>query len=295
MILKMDSEKGKISLGYRQVLPDPWKEIAKNYSVGQRIPCTISRITLNGAFVRLPEGVEAFMPTSEVSSQRLKHPSEAISEGEEYELEILELNADSRKCILSLRAARGEPSLRREVQRAPYLLSGSGAHDRGRGKFDKKSGRRRREEEDGDGARTSQIRGGSSITTIGDRLGALRGVFRVSDDGGKEVAEAAKKKSAKAAPTGEPKIKDQESHAKAVSEKLVESVPASEPETREQEAVLEAVADHPSEAAPTSQLEVQADAEAAAVQPEEGEVPTEPKDVKESDEIPASESEEPKA
>jgi predicted RNA-binding protein with RPS1 domain len=290
MILKMEPEKGKISLGYRQVLPDPWKEIAKNYTVGQRITCTIGRITLNGAFVRLPEGVEAFLPASEVSGKRLKHPSEAINEGEDYELEILEINADSRKCILSLRAARGEPSFRRDDQRGPYPPSGGGSYDRGRGKFDKKPGRRRRDEEDGDGARTSQIRGGASITTIGDRLGALRGVFRQSDEGGEEVAGTAPKK-----PAAEPKVKAQAEAVEAPSEQPVETAPAAAPEVNAQAEVVEAPTEQPVEAAPSPEPEVQAEVEVAEVQAVEAEAPAEPTDAQESNDATTSETEEPTA
>ena len=75
MVLRLDEANGRVSLGLRQVLPDPWIEIKKNYRRGQKIKVQISRIVQSGAFVRLPEGAEAFLPISEMSNRRIKKPS----------------------------------------------------------------------------------------------------------------------------------------------------------------------------------------------------------------------------
>ncbi|MFN7172724.1 MAG: hypothetical protein ACK4P3_08095, partial [Fimbriimonadaceae bacterium] len=151
-------------------------------------------------------------------------------------------------------------------------------------------GRRRRDEEDGDGARTSQIRGGASITTIGDRLGALRGVFRQSDEGGEEVAGAAPKK-----PAAEPKVKAQAEAVKAPSEQPVETAPAAAPEVSAQAEVVEAPTEQPVEAAPSPEPEVQAEVEVAEVQSAEVEAPAVPTDAQESNDATTSETEEPTA
>lgn len=117
MILKLDPEKGKVSLGLRQVLPDPWAQIASTYHVGETVKGTISRLVRNGTFLRLLEGVEAFIPLSELSSRRLKQPEEVVSTGQEVEALIIEMNPEQRRMILSLRAMEEQGS-RKEARRA---------------------------------------------------------------------------------------------------------------------------------------------------------------------------------
>jgi len=68
MVLRLDPTAGKISLGHRQVLPDPWNLIRQNYTIGQKLTVPISRLVQSGAFIKLPEGAEAFMPVSEMST-----------------------------------------------------------------------------------------------------------------------------------------------------------------------------------------------------------------------------------
>ncbi|HMS54786.1 MAG TPA: 30S ribosomal protein S1 [Fimbriimonadaceae bacterium] len=177
MVLRLDPANGKISLGHRQVLPDPWSIIRQNYSVGQKLTCKISRIVVSGAFVRLPEGAEAFMPISEMSSRRIKHPSEVIEEGAEVEVQVLDLRPDERRMVLSLRALGAEPE-----------RTGGGDSDdpfdrRGKGgKKGGKKGGRGRDDDDFDefvGSRRGFATGGA---TIGERLGMLKGLLRPGDD-----------------------------------------------------------------------------------------------------------------
>ena len=76
MILKLKLDQGRISLGLRQILPDPWTEIGDKYKVGDLVKVTISRLVPFGAFVTLEEGVEAIIPTSELAERRIAKPSE---------------------------------------------------------------------------------------------------------------------------------------------------------------------------------------------------------------------------
>lgn len=178
MVLRLDPSNGKISLGHRQVLPDPWSIIRQNYTVGQKLTCKISRIVVSGAFVRLPEGAEAFMPISEMSSRRIKHPSEVIEEGAEVEVQVLDLRPDERRMVLSLRALGAEP------ERTGGGGDSDDPFDR-RGKGGKKGGKkggRGRDDEDFDefvGSRRGFATGGA---TIGERLGMLKGLLRPGDD-----------------------------------------------------------------------------------------------------------------
>ena len=71
MILKLRLDQGRISLGLRQILPDPWTEIGDKYKVGDPIKVTVSRLVPFGAFVTLEEGIEAIIPNSELSDRRI--------------------------------------------------------------------------------------------------------------------------------------------------------------------------------------------------------------------------------
>ncbi|MFN8220499.1 MAG: S1 RNA-binding domain-containing protein, partial [Fimbriimonadales bacterium] len=178
MVLRLDKDTGKISLGHRQVLPDPWTLIKQNYTVGQKITCTISRIVVSGAFIRLPESAEAFLPVSEMSSRRIKHPSEVISEGQEVEVQIIDLRPDERRMVLSMRALGGGQDIRPMSEQDDDFRGKKGGKPGGK----KGKGGRGRDDDDMDdyvGGRRGFATGGA---TIGERLGMLKGLLRPEED-----------------------------------------------------------------------------------------------------------------
>ena len=172
MVLRLDPDTGRISLGRRQVMPDPWTTIRDNYTVNQKMMATISRVVQSGAFVKLPEGAEAFIPASEMSHRRAGKPSEIVKPGEEIEVQVLELRPDERRMVLSIRALQPyeerAPSMEEFRSERPDQREGRGGG--GGGKRDKGRGGR---QETGDGGRGA---------TIGERLGALRGFSNHDDD-----------------------------------------------------------------------------------------------------------------
>ncbi len=190
MVLRLDSGAGKISLGHRQVLPDPWNLIKENYKNGQKMKVTISRIVQSGAFIKLPENAEAFLPVSEMSYRRIKRPQDVIEEGQETDVQIIDLRPDERRMVLSMKAVGGGTELRpgasvagsgyeedmRRADRGKPRASGPGAKGkkggRGRDDFD--------EVEEISGRRGFATGG----ATIGERLGALKGMF--TQEEGKE-------------------------------------------------------------------------------------------------------------
>jgi 4-hydroxy-3-methylbut-2-enyl diphosphate reductase len=193
MVLRLDAGAGKISLGHRQVLPDPWNLIKQNYTVGQKLNITIGRIVQSGAFIKLPEGAEAFMPVSEMSFRRIKRPQDVVEENQEVEAQIIDLRPDERRMVLSMRALGGGGELRPGADRSGPAPTTSfddemrrGA-DRGGKKKGKKGGRGRDEFEDFDevGGRRGFATGGA---TIGERLGMLKG-FLGRDDEEEETEE----------------------------------------------------------------------------------------------------------
>ena len=188
MVLRLDANAGKISLGHRQVLPDPWNLIKQNYTVGQKLTITIGRIVQSGAFIKLPEGAEAFMPVSEMSFRRIKRPQDVVEENQEVEAQIIDLRPDERRMVLSMRAIGGGGELRpgadRSLSSAPSTSYDDemrrGGADRGK-KKGKKGGRGRDDFEDFDdvGGRRGFATGGA---TIGERLGVLKGLFGRDDE-----------------------------------------------------------------------------------------------------------------
>jgi 4-hydroxy-3-methylbut-2-enyl diphosphate reductase len=170
MVLRLDPGSGRISLGRRQVLPDPWTSFRENYSVGQRLTLPISRIVQSGAFVKLPEGAEAFIPMSEMSHRRINKPQEAVETGQEVEVQVIDLRPDERRLVLSMRAL------------LPY------EEQQGRSEEAKHRGERSRDRR---GSSRSESRGHQSAPTgnltIGERLSALKGL-NFGDDESEEPA-----------------------------------------------------------------------------------------------------------
>ena len=110
MILKLKLDQGRISLGLRQILPDPWTEIGDKYKVGDLVKVEVSRLVPFGAFVTLEEGVEAIIPTSELAERRVMKPSDAVNPGDQVEARIIEMRPDERKMTLSIRRAVESPT-----------------------------------------------------------------------------------------------------------------------------------------------------------------------------------------
>ncbi len=188
MVLRLDAEVGKISLGHRQVLPDPWNLIKENYRNQQTLKVTISRIVQSGAFIKLPEGAEAFMPISEMSYRKIKRPQDVIEEGQEVDCQIIDLRPDERRMVLSMRAIGGgggggdsrssvsvpptsgyEEDMRR-ADRSKSAKKGKKGAGRGRDDFE--------EFEDLGGRRGFATSG----ATIGERLGMLKGFLGREED-----------------------------------------------------------------------------------------------------------------
>jgi predicted RNA-binding protein with RPS1 domain len=234
MVLRLDPAAGKISLGHRQVLPDPWTIIKQNYTVGQKLNVTIGRIVQSGAFVKLPEGAEAFMPVSEMSYRRIKRPQDAIEENQEVEAQIIDLRPDERRMVLSMRATgnlREERSGGGGGYESPGGYEDGPGDKRGKpiGKKGAKKGRGGREYED-DFEEVAGRRGfATGGATIGERLGALKGIFgREDEDEDEATAEA----------TGDDAAA--EATAEAPVEAPVEAPAAEKPEDAPAEATAEA-------------------------------------------------------
>lgn len=102
VVLKINKEQNRVSLGLRQILPDPWENIRKKYLPGDTLNVKVTRLAPSGAFVEL-SGVEAFIPNSELSQKRISKPEEVISIGDEVEAKVLDVRPEERRMTLSVR------------------------------------------------------------------------------------------------------------------------------------------------------------------------------------------------
>jgi small subunit ribosomal protein S1 len=109
-ILKFDKEKSRISLGRKQLLPDPWAGVPERFPAGTRIKAKVVGVTDYGAFVQLEPGVEGLIHVSEMSwSRRVKHPSKIVKVGDEVEVVVLEVKLDAQRISLGLKQALPDP------------------------------------------------------------------------------------------------------------------------------------------------------------------------------------------
>ncbi len=109
-VLKVDRETRRVSLGLKQVQPDPWSDAEQKWRVDEVIAGRITRLAEFGAFVELAKGVEGLIPISEISYQRrLRHPGEVLSEGEVVKVRVLKVDAAAKRIGLSLKQMENDP------------------------------------------------------------------------------------------------------------------------------------------------------------------------------------------
>jgi len=109
-ILKFDQEKERVSLGLKQITPDPWEEASGKYPVGARVSGKVVSLTDYGAFIELEEGVEGLIHVSEMSwTKRIKHPNKLLNIGDVVESMVLAVDADNRRISLGLKQVEPNP------------------------------------------------------------------------------------------------------------------------------------------------------------------------------------------
>jgi small subunit ribosomal protein S1 len=109
-VLKYDREKERISLGLKQLQPDPWEQVVSAYRPGDRATARVVSLTDYGAFCELTPGVEGLIHVSEMTwSRRAKHPSKFVSPGDRVEVAVLDVNSSQRRISLSLKQTLADP------------------------------------------------------------------------------------------------------------------------------------------------------------------------------------------
>ncbi|HEX6941213.1 MAG TPA: 30S ribosomal protein S1 [Longimicrobiales bacterium] len=111
-VLDIDWDRERISLGLKQLLPYPWKDVERKYPVGARVRGKVVSITNYGAFVELEKGVEGLVHISEMSwTRNVKHPSKLVSIGDEIEAVVLKVDRDDEKISLGMKQIEEDPWL----------------------------------------------------------------------------------------------------------------------------------------------------------------------------------------
>jgi len=109
-VLKYDKDKQRVSLGFKQLTPDPWLDAAHRYPVGAHVKGRVISITDYGAFVELEQGIEGLVHVSEMTwSKRTKHPSKIVSVGQQVETVVLNVNPQERRISLGLKQLETNP------------------------------------------------------------------------------------------------------------------------------------------------------------------------------------------
>ena len=109
-VLKFDKEKERISLGLRQLVPDPWETIQERYPQGARVIGRVVSVTDYGAFIELEPGVEGLIHISEMTwSRRMKHPSKVVKVGDQVESVVLDVKPRDRRVSLGIKQLEADP------------------------------------------------------------------------------------------------------------------------------------------------------------------------------------------
>ena len=109
VVLKYDSERERVSLGMKQIMPDPWAGVGDRYPIGARIKGKIVSLADYGAFVELEPGLEGLIHVSEMSWKRVTHPSKLLEMEAEVEVQVLDVDLASRRISLGLKQTESNP------------------------------------------------------------------------------------------------------------------------------------------------------------------------------------------
>ena len=116
IILKIDQETKRVSVGYKQLQPKPWDTVLERYAVGDVVKGKVVRIVSFGAFVEVEKGVDGLVHVSQISNKWLENPVTALEVGQEVEAKIIEINAEKEKMTLSIKALLAEAEPQQEVK-----------------------------------------------------------------------------------------------------------------------------------------------------------------------------------
>jgi small subunit ribosomal protein S1 len=122
-VLKYDTEKERVSLGMKQMQPDPWETVKAAYPVGAKLKGKVVSLAEYGAFVEIGDGVEGLIHVSEMSwTKRVKHPSQVVNIGDEVEVQVLEVDPETRRISLGMKQLQQNPWVELKEGYAPGTI-----------------------------------------------------------------------------------------------------------------------------------------------------------------------------
>ena len=124
-VLKINEEAKKVSIGYKQLQPQPWDLAAEKYAEGDVIRGKVVRIVPFGAFVEVEKGIDGLVHVSQISHEFLENPTTALTIGQEIDAKILKLDCAEKKMTLSIKALEPKP----EVERKPRAAKAEGEEE----------------------------------------------------------------------------------------------------------------------------------------------------------------------
>ncbi len=109
-VLKFDKEKQRVSLGFKQLTPDPWLDAVERYPIGARVRGRVLSVTDYGSFIELEQGIEGLVHVSEMTwSKRMKHPSKLVKPGDEVDTVVISVNSTDRRISLGMKQLQENP------------------------------------------------------------------------------------------------------------------------------------------------------------------------------------------
>jgi 4-hydroxy-3-methylbut-2-enyl diphosphate reductase len=115
----LDTEKKKISLGYKKIEDNPWEILKRDYPVGSEITVRIVRMTTFGAFAEIFPKMEGLIHISQIANERIEKPQDVLSIGDEVKVKVTDIDFDKKRISLSIKALLPPPERKREERRAP--------------------------------------------------------------------------------------------------------------------------------------------------------------------------------
>jgi small subunit ribosomal protein S1 len=249
-VIDINHERGRISLSIRKLQPDPWHSTVADFTVGDVIDGTVTKLVNFGAFVRVRDGLEGLIHISELSHQRVAHPGDVVHEGQTLKLKIISLDSERHRLGLSLKQAE-EPPARPPMPEAPVQTVSSAPRPE----------RRPRPERGYSMADAVQEPEGGIDNTLASAFAQIRAQVAESEAKATGEPETPAPAAAKE-PATEPEAAPAEAPAPAPAKPKAVRVPKAPKAEAETEAATEA----PAEAAPT-------ETEAATEAPAEAEPP----------------------
>jgi small subunit ribosomal protein S1 len=117
VVLNIDVENERFSLGVKQLTPDPWTTLPERHPVGSKVKGKVTKVTDFGAFVEVEPGIEGLVHVSEMKDERVENPRDVVKEGEEIDVKVIDMDTQERKVALSIKALSRDDDDYREYLR----------------------------------------------------------------------------------------------------------------------------------------------------------------------------------